>query len=305
MLNLNIKSKASILPAYLWTPHSFSEEYMLGLSDEDANIDPHWKLYGRYFSTVEDVIGLITVGNEPKLIDYDNSGISFLFSKLKSTKDIEEFSKIYGLLGVTPPDKWKTSQIELPNFSEIIHDLKYGKSYFEPLILWEWHIKNVRRLLKLYRALLKESGGDSVEIEENLLTIEKLDHRGYGVFWSDGEFTYIDIDKPEDRSYIELAKEVLAKSIALFLEGGVNIYPSKIVENKKKSIGFHIAELRSTHHLLAAIYYDLWQQVNESTKITLCGSPECKLPIQKKGRKTYCNDACKSAAWRYRKLKNN
>ncbi|MDM5450877.1 hypothetical protein [Peribacillus simplex] len=98
-------------------------------------------------------------------IVFNNDGLINEFASLKTNKDIEEFSKKYGLLGIKAPDTEQVnSQHPLvkatlqPSF--IFNG--YGFSVFEPLDLWFWHINEVRQILKLYNTLRKDSSEERV-----------------------------------------------------------------------------------------------------------------------------------------------
>ncbi|MCL6560227.1 MAG: hypothetical protein K6U74_15825, partial [Firmicutes bacterium] len=71
------------------------------------------------------------------------------------------------------------------------------------------------------------------------------------------------------------------------------------IYKKDAAIGYRIGEIRTTPYLLAAIYYDLWELITDNRPIITCGN--CGLPIEKSGRRDYCNDACKQAAYRKRR----
>ncbi|MBT2663084.1 hypothetical protein [Bacillus sp. ISL-45] len=72
----------------------------------------------------------------------------------------------------------------------------YGFSVFEPIELWQWHINEVKKILKLYNAVRK---GSSDEVMYKIIEIKM--HSGmfgslaedrtiserYFVHWTDGE----------------------------------------------------------------------------------------------------------------------
>jgi hypothetical protein len=304
---LDTVSKTTFVPAYLWSPFSNDfDEFMDKLADEEKMIDLDWKEWTYFLE--DNFWGLTTVGSEEREIDFDRTELSLKFAKLKTDKDIEKFAQSYGLLGISPPNKrvvFKNNEVQ--DFSSVVQSLNFGSSYFEPLLIWKWHIQNVQRLLKLYKALLRDKNGKEANIEGDLLWIKEITlpatAEKYRVFWSDGEYTNVDINHPEKLTFVEIGRLVLVKSITNQLDGAVNIEPREIIDNDKNKIGFHIPETRATKYLKAAIYYDLWQRVNENTQITFCENPECRLPIKKSGRTRHCNDACKQAAYRARKGK--
>ncbi|MDM5450876.1 hypothetical protein [Peribacillus simplex] len=75
--------------------------------------------------------------------------------------------------------------------------------------------------------------------------------------------------------------------------------PGEYIRNPSTK-GFKITEERYSNYLLAAIYYDLWQTINDSKNVYLCENKNCQLPFVKSGRKKYCNEACKQEAYRIR-----
>ena len=102
------------------------------------------------------LVGLEETSNQ---IVFNNEGLIEKFALLKTNKDIEAFSKKYGLLGIKHPD---TEQVDSQH-PAILYTLQpsfifndYGFSVFEPIQLWNWHINEVRQALKLYDAVRKE-----------------------------------------------------------------------------------------------------------------------------------------------------
>lgn len=212
-------------------------------------------------------------------------GLATRFARLRTAEDVDRFAMEYGLLGIA----------EVP---DSIYDTPvYGKAWFEPLSIWQHHIENVRRLLLLYRALSRQKKGYDVELDELLRLRSLASAPGtYVIQWYDGKDTGIEIERGEEAN---LAAVVLTVQLKQNLQGGINLSFSKIIPSKDAAVGFRIGEIRTTPFLLAAIYYDLWELITDSRPIITCGN--CGLPIEKSGRRDYCNDACKQAAYRKRR----
>jgi len=177
----------------------------------------------------------------------------------------------------------------------------------------------------LYRALSRWKRGFDVEIEERLLRMESVEpFKINNLQWYDGKITgiqfrednaglvnaylpaifgttFVDtvtLERPDEYS---LAVLVLAVHLRQNLQGGINLDFSKIIPARDAAIGFRIGETRSTPYLLAAIYYDLWELITDNRPVIRCGF--CGLPLEKTGRREYCNDACKQTAYRKRQEK--
>jgi hypothetical protein len=223
----------------------------------------------------------------------DTKGIATKFASLKTDKEIENFAKEYGLLGVLSGEK---------NFS-----IDYAITLFEPLSLWKNHIKNIRRLLKLYRALAAIKERTSLDIVGEIVTVKEEND----FFMT---FEWVPEDKNDNDLYIpflfdhKVIKEkdfdnaigvnLLTQYIQTGLKNTINIVASEIVPSMGSIIGYRIKEERSTDYLLAAIYYDLWKLISNDEVIHLCGY--CGRPFKKSGRKKYCNDSCKTMAYQNR-----
>ena len=240
-------------------------------------------------------------------------GLATRFANLKNLEDVNRFAGECGLLGLSV-------------VPESLYDPPaYGEAWFEPLSAWQQHIENVRRLMLLYRALSRWKKGYDVEIEERLLRAESIAPLGVNALqWYDGKFTgiqfgevnagfanaylpaifgtaFVDtvtLERPDEYS---LAVLVLAVHLRQNLQGGINLDFSKIIPARDTAIGFRIGETRSTPYLLAAIYYDLWELITDNRPVIRCGF--CGLPLEKTGRREYCNDACKQTAYRKRQEK--
>jgi hypothetical protein len=318
MFQLDKSENAKVQPTILWNPKFEDQTSYIRLINMDGNkgaiFEKQWKNWSWYLNE-EEREGLIAAVTEPKEVHIDIKVLALNFSKLKDTAEIESFSKNYGLLGLLAPPI--VESVQSPPFldkSLIFKKSMYGSCYYEPLLLWKWHTKNVRCLLRLYNALKKENSGNEIEIEDSILRVQPISRSvndininisdEYGVFWADGEFTNIEISSPEERSFKELGERVLVDGISRWIEEGVNLYAKDIIKDETKDVGFRIPERRRTSYLLVAIYYGLWQLVNNSAKIEICDNPNCRQPFEKIGRGKHCKPACKQAAYRARKQQN-
>jgi hypothetical protein len=220
-------------------------------------------------------------------------GLASRFARLATIQDIDLFASQYGMLGVK--DDSLSSYFESPS---------YGNDWYEPLNLWFIHIVHVRRLMKIYRTLTRLKKGYDVDIselfyfkKETELSIPKTFFR---VLWhDDGLDTGVTFDKPPDEETAAVA--VLTAKIKQVLNGGISLDFSKIIPAKDAAIGFRIAETRTTPYLLAAIYYDLWELITDGRPVEVCG--QFGLPLERTGRRGFCNNACKQAAYRKRAAK--
>ncbi len=241
-------------------------------------------------------------------------GLATRFANLKNLEDVNRFAGECGLLGLL----WAPIAPD-----ENLHDFPvYGTPLWEPLSFWQYHIKNVRRLMLLYRALSRWKKGYDIEIEERLLKVESIAPFGINFLqWYDGEPTGIqlgDIEEDNTSAYLPaafgtafvdtvnlehpdeygLAALVLAVHLRQYLHGGINLDFSRIIPAKDALLGFRFEETRSTPYLLAAIYYDLWELVTDNRSVIRC--EYCGLPLEKIGRRRFCDNACKQAAYRKR-----
>lgn len=228
--------------------------------------------------------------------------LSVEFSRLETEQQILAFSKKYGLLGLGKATKNISYLDDRRELHLYIRGFRYEHTYVEPLRLWYWHIKHVKKLLQLARALSKLQGGKDIEIEEKLLYVgdsphptkdlnnEKF-HLQY-VYWNDHEDTTFTLFFP-NYSFKKVAMNVLVQNITSMLKEAVNIDPIGFTENKSSIYGFKIQESRSTNYLLAAIYYDLWQMIAKDEPIKTCLYIKCGKPFRAVGRKKFCNDSCR------------
>ena len=241
-------------------------------------------------------------------------GLATRFANLKNLEDVNRFAGECGLLGLLwapiAPD-------ENPRDFPV-----YGTPLWEPLSFWQYHIKNVRRLMLLYRALSRWKKGYDIEIEERLLKVESIAPFGINFLqWYDGKFTgiqlgeikgnsanaylpaafgtaFVDTVNLEHPDEYGLAVLVLAVYLRQYLHGGINLDFSRIIPAKDALLGFRFEETRSTPYLLAAIYYDLWELITDNRSVIRC--EYCGLPLEKIGRRRFCDNACKQAAYRKR-----
>ena len=252
-------------------------------------------------------------GSEKKSnqIIFNNDGLINEFSILKTLEDIKTFSQKYGLLGVKAPD---TEQVNSKN-PLVLATLQphfiynaYGFSVFEPVDLWFWHINEVRQILKLYDVVRKDSSDDRVneliEIKEHngrfgSLAEDRTTMDRYFVYWTKGELILMLPEGMEEKSMLEIGQYTLSKVLAFHISGGIHLGVGDIIRNPSTK-GFKVLEQRYSPYLLAAIYYDLWQKINDDKNIFICGNKSCGLPFIKSRRKKYCSDACKQEAYRER-----
>jgi hypothetical protein len=248
---------------------------------------------------------------ESRQIIFKHKGLMNEFAKLKTIKDIESFAMKYGLLGVEHPESLQVNSKSPAIRATLIPSFiftSYGFSVFEPIELWQWHINQVRKILKLYNAVRKASSDDLIyeilEVKMHTgmfgdLTEDKEVTDRYFVHWTDGELIERLPEHFEEKSILEIAQYTLAKVLESRISNGINIGVEDIISNPSTK-GFMITEQRYTRYLLAAIYYDLWQNINNHKNVYICANKNCRLPFIKSGRKKYCDEACKQEAYRLR-----
>jgi hypothetical protein len=248
----------------------------------------------------------------------DIDGLASEFSKIKNHEQLINFASKYGNLGLPfPSHAWKllkevkvwdseVSMSPLAAFSNV----QPGDSYFEPIELWWHHIKTVRKILKLYRALIRAKKYGETEIEENVLRIEllprhpKSNYDAYHINWYDDSWTTVRLTEKQvlNMDFIKIGRLVLQKLIQRFASNGIRITASEIVESPKNDLGFYVLEKKTTPYLITAIYYELWQLINADMVVEICKNPNCKEPFLKNKRSEYCSNACKQEAYRIRKI---
>ncbi|GAB6259311.1 hypothetical protein [Peribacillus sp. N1] len=254
---------------------------------------------------------LMGLEEDSRQIVFNNDGLMSEFASLKTLEDIELFSKKYGLLGIQHPDSTqvnsKSPAIQATLQPSFIFN-NYGFSVFEPIELWRWHINEVQKILRLYHAIRK---ANSDELITEIVEIKM--HRGifgilaedreitdrYFIYWTDGEEILMLPEDFEEKTMLEIAQYTLSKVLESHISGGINIGVGDLI-SKPSTKGFMITEKRYTRYLLAAIYYDLWQTINNSKNVYICKNKNCRLPFVKSGRREHCNDACKQEAYRLR-----
>ncbi len=238
------------------------------------------------------------------------NNISVEFARIETEDEILNFSKRYGLLGLGNATKFMHFLDDNRDIHYYIDAFSYDGSTAEPIKLWYWHIKHVKKILQLARALSKIQRGLNTEIEENLLYISdppfpKMEsprpdlHYQY-VYWYDHIYTNVSLFRT-DYSFRKVAMNVLINSITSMLRGAINLGVAGFVENKSSKYGFKIIEERSTSYLLAAIYYDLWQMIAKDEPIKTCNYIKCGNPFRAVGRKKYCCDSCRVLDFNYQK----
>ncbi|MGE6379221.1 hypothetical protein [Peribacillus muralis] len=247
---------------------------------------------------------------------FNNNGLMEEFSSLKTIKDIESFSIKYGLLGIKHPENTQVNShspaIKATLQPSIIFT-KYDLSVFEPIELWQWHINEVRKIMRLYHTARQANSDELlyevIEIQMHsgmfgsLAEDRELTQR-YFVHWTNGEVILMLPHEYEENSILDIARYTLAKILESRISGGINLGPGEVI-SQSSTKEFIIAEQRYSNYLLAAIYYDLWQTINNSKNIYLCENKNCQLPFVKSGRKKYCNEACKQEAYRIRLTEEN
>lgn len=228
--------------------------------------------------------------NTPSL--KETKGIATQFASLKSDKEILEFAKEFGLLGVVMPSFETTD---------------YGQTVFEPIYFWKFYIDQIKKLLKLYKMLKKKHKNHNVDIIGELIKYKETD-AGISFEWNEGGPIPINYEEIADDIDYEHYDEITGAYIFTTLvrnglKGAINVDFSNVVRSEKSEIGFRIKEVYSTKYLLGAIYYDLWELISSDTEVVYCEYEPCGIPFKKSGRKKYCCDSCKTLAYLARKEK--
>ncbi|MEH6985811.1 hypothetical protein [Priestia megaterium] len=232
---------------------------------------------------------LFFMPQSPLPVRKDVKGIAIKFAALETNKDIIEFAKEYGLLGVL-------------SFS--YRDADYGLTVFEPIYWWKHYINHVKRLLKLYNLLKKKHKNKSIDIIGELLNYKESNGVGTLQWIEGGEVPfYLKEEKLNDDDLKDLdlvaGAYTLTVSIKDVLKSAINIDFSDVIKSKDSEIGFRIKEIHSTNYLIGAIYYDLWSLINNNVEVLFC--EHCGRTFTKSGRKKYCSDSCKTMAYKRRK----
>lgn len=247
--------------------------------------------------------------NDSLILENDTTGISREFSAIKEASDIEKFSLKYGLLGFNSEHSFIThfdtmsekdendEEISKEYSFEIITDLTETSSktagyvdktdwlrrpWIETADDWLHHSEKVRIMLNIYSDLKR--GKETTYLLENE---DKFDHVKPSLF---ADYSL----HPN-----EIAIRAIAQEISVELSNKIHVGYSDVEESNTTPIGYRILETRTTKHLLAAIYYDLWRTITAFEPIYICNY--CKRPlIDKFGRRVYCSNSCKQAAYRKR-----
>lgn len=266
------------------------------------------KALGNEISTVLMLEGPESNSNQ---IIFNKDGLIREFSSLNTNEDIKLFSKNYGLLGIRFPESKQLNSQE-PSVKATLNlnyfFNNYGFSVLEPVELWRWHITEVRNILKLYDLVKKSSPEDrvyeTIEIKQSKgkygdLAEDQEIYERYFVHWTSGLPILELPEEFEEKTILEIARFTLAEILESHLSGAINIGVGKLIDNPSTNV-FQITEKRYSKYLLGAIYYDLWQKINGSTNIHLCGNKRCRRPFFRASRQLYCNEACKQEAYRIR-----
>ncbi len=309
---LSHSAKINLYPVELVeTDHLLVEEQSLGPASKEilkTSIDNWSKALGGKVSLALKLAGLEE--NSHKMV-FNNNGLMSEFASLKTIKDIEAFSKKYGLLGIKHPDSEqvnsKSPLIRATLQPSLVFN-NYGFSVFEPVKLWQWHIKEVQNILRLYHGVRKASSDELIyEIVEikmhsgmfGSLAEDRAITNRYFVHWTDGEEILMLPEDFEEKTILEIAQYTLAKVLESHISGGINLGVGDLI-SKPSTKGFMITEKRYSRYLIAAVYYDLWQTINNSKNVYICENKNCRLPFVRSGRRLHCNDACKMEAYRIR-----
>ena len=239
-------------------------------------------------------------------------GLASTFAKLKTVSEMEAFTLKYGLLGII----------------EDTNNQRYrGDSLFESIDIWKDNILNVRRLMKLYNFIEKRKMDPEIDSNKIFcLKYWKVDpknrheahlHKYHKnpetlvVYWNDDEKKKNNpgffLDKHwqppnEDMDFDEaLAGYILSKQVTEALAGGVWVNFTRFDFVKNFNTGFKIQENLYPRYLISAIYYNLFEIINDKRLVHICEFQGCRLPFEKVGKRKYCSDACKQAAYRMRK----
>ncbi|MEH7373307.1 hypothetical protein V7156_28215, partial [Priestia megaterium] len=155
-----------------------------------------------------------------------------------------------------------------------------------------------------YKMLKKKHKNQNIDIIGELLNYKE--GNGVGTFeWNKGGKIpfYLKEEELSDEEFEHLDEIAGAHILTLLvrerLKGAINVDFSDIIKCESSNIGFRIKEVYSTDYLLGAIYYDLWQLISNDVEVLFC--KYCGRTFTKSGRKKYCNDSCKSMAYKQRK----
>lgn len=309
---LSYSSKINLYPVELVSIENLVvEQQNLGPASEELleeSIKNWSKALGNNLSLALKLAGLERDSHQ---IVFNNNGLMDEFASLKTIKDIEIFSMKYGLLGIKHPENAQVnshSPAIMATLQPSIIFTKYDFSVFEPIELWDWHINEVRKILRLYHTARKANSNEhlyeviEIKIHSGMFGSIAEDRevtQRYFVHWTNGEDILMLPNEFEEKSILDIARYTLAKILESRISGGINLEPGEVISDTLTK-DFKISEQRYSRYLLAAIYYDLWQTINNSKNVYLCENKNCRLPFVKSGRKKYCNEACKQEAYRIR-----
>ncbi|MEN3134117.1 hypothetical protein [Bacillus albus] len=237
---------------------------------------------------------------DPQTVDITN--ISIQFSRINNEEDMLEFANKFGLLGVTALSK---SGEYLRDFTECEIDIddEEGKLTlnpyidFEPLIIWEHEIENVRNILKLYKGIYTylEKGIDN--ITDNILFTSDFFPGSKAFHWkSNSKFIHV---YPDDIDILAISLAIIKKTFEEYLVGISLGMADLFITRQPQTLKF--TEKKECNHLITAIYYDLWSKITIQKEIGICLNSNCTRPFIKNKRQTYCSNSCKQEAYRIRK----
>lgn len=249
-------------------------------------------------------------------------GLAERLSRVNSPKDILRFVEEYGPLAATEIKRGTWVRLRYSA------DLPSQGPEEEPFDLWYESATMLRRSLQIYRSLKQAQTNPAYDWESHLLDVIHLKHptmfeisvnwdSTFGeaklvpvghwehlleVVWTDsGEKTGYIYDFDNTPSLKNIAAKILAHEVSSRLWNGIHLSYGDFVQAKDALLGYRIMESRFTFSPLIAAYYDLWELITEERPVIACGY--CGRIIEKSGRRKYCNDACRQAAWRRRQRK--
>jgi hypothetical protein len=241
-----------------------------------------------------------------KKINFNSHLISSKFSKLKSEKNVLDFSNEYGLLGLDSTRNLQHFNVYLNDHKDpsYFRNFKYSdKSVYESLEEWKWHINRVTKQLKLIRSIQQNDPVQdliSIEEEEGGHRIFLCGEEPTKVFYTPEDFTRLKrFDKLD--MFKNIAIEVIYSDMRHFLSiGGKETLYIDLFDyhqHETNQIGFRFEDRKATSYLLCAIYYDVFRQMNMREVIRFCKF--CNRPFE--GRRSdafYCSKSCKTGALR-------
>jgi|GEM_PF-2112650 hypothetical protein len=233
-------------------------------------------------------------------------GLAASFSRLDSPRKIGEFAAEYGLLHVSIPKNPLVAEFFWPPTPRypLPRDHRRAGST-ESLVLWEEYASAMRELLGVYNILKRGKTNPSFDMEGRLLDVFAIEQeedtsRLCSVVWrKNGGFTGVFLDTERDTSLPATAALVLASVTARMIEGGVYLTHKALSSAEDSLFGYRVIEKHCTVSPLAAAFYDLWEMITEQRPIITC--EYCGRVIEKSGRRKYCDNLCRQAAYERRK----